>query len=194
MQTSRGFFFWWWGVALLTLATLVVAAPVSADTLVATEHQITTTDFYETTPTLGNDGVSDLVVYTKRPLLGGGALGAGDIWYQRLDDGAPSGLPVRVTPGPTDDQLNDVSGDWIVYTSYDSVTSSSGSIVAYEISTGTTHTIASAVVIQEPKIHGRRIVWREGGAFAAEVMYFELGWIDSGFLPLRLAGPVPPDL
>ena len=42
-----------------------------------------------------------------------------DIWYQRLSGVAPFGLPVQVTVGSEDDQLNDVSGDYIVYTAYE---------------------------------------------------------------------------
>ena len=92
-----------------------------ADTLETVERRITASTAFETTPTLGNDGTTDLVVFTMRPYINGN-FGAGDIWYQPLVGGAPSGMPVQVTSGPIDDQLNDVSGDYIVYTAFDSVT------------------------------------------------------------------------
>jgi len=65
--------------------------------LKTTEYRVITTEAYETTPTLGNDGTTDLVVYTLLPVLEGGAIGPGDVWYQPLTDGAPDGDPVRVT-------------------------------------------------------------------------------------------------
>ena len=145
---------------------------------------------------MGNDGTTDLVVYTQHPVLPGGAFGPADIWYQPLVGGAPSGEPVQVTndppDDPTDDKLNDVSGDYIVYTAYDSTTADSGAIIVYQISTGNRHTLGTATTIQEPKIHGDRVVWREGTGSSISVMYYELGWIPIGNTPLLLAGPVPP--
>lgn len=175
---------------LLCLPTIVLAGTYSLRT---TESQITSTDAHETTPTLGNDGTQDLVVYTLLPVLEGGAIGPGDIWYQPLtDEGAPDGDPVRVTWGPTDDRLNDVSGDYIVYTAYDSEISTKGTIVVYEISTGIVRGLGRADVIQEPRIHGDRVVWREGVMGATMVMYYELSWLGTGADALVLAGPVPP--
>lgn len=179
-------------VAILLTASLAIQA-VFADTLEVTERRITSSTSYETTPTLGNDGTTDLVVFTLRPLLAGGLLGGGDIWYEPLVGGAPSGLPTQVTNTlEADDQLNDISGDWIVYTAYDSVSSTSGAIVVYQISTQDSYEIATATIMQEPKIHGNRVVWREGGAFSAVVKYYELGWLGTAMTPRSLAGPVPP--
>ena len=180
-------------LSFLALMNCVLATPiVHADTLVTSERRITSSTAYETTPTIGNDGTTDLVVYTLRPVLGGGLLGPGDIWYQPLVGGAPNGAPVQVTSGDSDDELNDVSGDYIIYTAYDSTTATSGSIIVYQISTGNVYTLGTATIIQEPKIHGDRVVWREGGALSAKVMYYELGWVPYGTSPRCLAGPVPP--
>ena len=180
----------WIFLALMMSVLLVTSA--LADELVTRERRITSSTAYETTPTVGNDGTTDLVVYTLRPVLGAGLLGAGDIWYQPLVGGAPSGAPVQVTSGASDDELNDVSGDFIVYTAYDSTTATSGAIIVYQISTGDLCTLGTATIIQEPKIHGNRVVWREGGALSAKVMYYELGWIPYGSSPRCLAGPIPP--
>ena len=177
--------------SLIFLAALLALPEAAADRLVTDVEQITSSAAYETTPTLGNDGTTDLVVYTSR-VFNAGTLGPGDIWYQPLVAGAPSGSAVQVTSGPTDDQLNDVSGDYIVYTAYDSVVSAHGAIMVYEISTGIVHQLGEADIIQEPKIHGTRVVWREGGALSARVMYFELAWLGLGGSPLTMAGPVPP--
>lgn len=180
-------------VAILIAASLSIQA-VFADTLEVTERRITSSTSYETTPTLGNDGTTDLVVFTLRQVLAGGLLGGGSIWYQPLVGGVPSGLPTQVTvTSEADDQLNDVSGDWIVFTSYDSVSSNSGSIVLYQISSPEeSYEIATATIILEPKIHGSRVVWREGGTFSAMVKYYELGWLGTAITPRTLAGPVPP--
>jgi hypothetical protein len=133
-----------------TLLSLVFFVSYAlADTLEAAEHQITSSPAYETTPTLGHNDVTgiDYVVYTLRD-LDAGAITAGDIWYQPIVNGAISGSPVQVTSGPFDDQLNDCSGDYIVYTAYDTVTSNSGSIRLYQISTGNDHTLGTATIIQ----------------------------------------------
>jgi len=174
---------------VVSLIGVLTAPIVSADQLVTTMHPTTSSLDFETTPTLGNDGSTDIVVYTVRERMADTSFGPGDIWYQRLVDGAPSGEPEQVTSGPTDDQLNDISGDYIVYTAYDSVTAYSGAIIIYEISTGMLSTLGTASIIQEPKIDYDKVVWREGGAFAAMVMYYQLG---SGIVPIAIGGPVPP--
>ena len=188
-MTERSF--WWWGVALLTLGTLVVTAPASADTLVTTEFQVTATaDDVETTPRLGNDGVSDLVVFTRFDLLPGGAYGPGNIFYQRLVNGAPLGAPVQVTASVTDDQLNDVSGDYIVYTAFDFVGAITGSIELYQISTGATRALFTGVFVHVPRIEGNAIAWTTGGPFSVSLHYYDLTWPD-GTPPQLLAGPSP---
>lgn len=152
------------------------------------EFQITSTSTYETTPKLGNDGISDLVVFTARP----DASGAGDIWYQRLAGEAALGSPVQVTSTDTDDELNDVWGDYIVYTAYNFPGSASGSIMLYRISSGTSYNIANAEYIQEGKIHDHYVVWREGGSWSAKVMLYDLDWLGTNLEPVQIAGTEPP--
>ena len=81
--------------------------------------------------TLGADAASDIIVYTRQ------GLGAnGIITYQRLaSDGSPVGPSVQITDGATDDQLNDVSGNRIVYTAFDQV-ALRHQVKVYSIDTG----------------------------------------------------------
>ena len=80
-----------WVFLVLGISVLLATSAI-ADTLETVEYRITASTAYETTPTLGNDGTTDLVVYTLKPVVAGYP-GAGDIWYQPLVDGAPSGMP-----------------------------------------------------------------------------------------------------
>ncbi len=157
------------------------------------EHQITVSAANETTPTLGNDGTSDLVVYTMRVMLPDGTLAPGEIWYQRLTpDGDPTGPAIQVTADPTDDELNDVSGDYIVYTAYDSTTSMAGVIMLYRISTRSWIPLARADVALEPRIYGNNVVWVQGPSGATQIMWYELGWLGTAQEARVVAGPVPP--
>lgn len=162
------------------------------------DHDVTNTAAWETTPRLGNDGISDLVVYTSRIMTADGLLLKGDIWYQRLNQGQPQGAPVQVTSDPTtDNQLNDVSGDYIVYTAYESTGSMAGQIMVYQISQIRTDIpnpvgIGSAIVIQEPRICGNKVVWIEGAAAASEVMLYDLSWLGTAMNAIIVAGPIPP--
>lgn len=169
-------------------ACLLFASVGWADTLVVEEFQVTFSTAYETTPTLGNDGNNDLVVFTVRP----NGSSAGDIWYQRLVGGAPVGLPVQVTSADTDDELNDVWGDHIVFTAYDALGSTSGTIMLYEVSTGVLLPLGSATSMQEPRIHGHYVVWREGGTYSSQVMLYDLDWLGTALDPIVIAGPLPP--
>jgi len=129
-----------WGPLLSSVIVLALfPTDVVSGPFVFTDHPIAqTASYYETMPRFGNDGVSDLVVFPRRAYLSSGYLGPGVIWYQRIDRaGNPTGDAVQVSSGDpeTDFELNDVSGDYIVYAAYDSVTVASGEIVVYRIST-----------------------------------------------------------
>lgn len=180
---------------LLPLAVfldLLLPYGANAQAFTATEYAITNTPSWETTPRLGNTGSFDLVVYTRRNLLTDGSLSKGDIWYQRLNQGRPEGAPVQVTNDAQDNKLNDVSGDYIVYTAYDSTTSMSGQIMVYQISTSLLYGIGSALIVQEPRISGNKVVWREGGATASQVMLYDLAWLGTARDADIIAGPIPP--
>ncbi|HTN44085.1 MAG TPA: CARDB domain-containing protein [Nitrospiria bacterium] len=169
-----------------------VAGLAFADTLQTHEYAVTPGTSWETTPRLGLDGLGELVVYTKRERLPDNSFGKGDIWYQRLAGGAPFGAPVQVTSGAQDNQLNDVSGDYIVYTEYVSTTSVSGRIMVYQISTTLRWPLGSATIILEPRISGTKVVWREGGASATQVMLFDLTWLGTSKTAEVIGGPTPP--
>ena len=189
------------GMLYVTLTALVLTVLVSllipslswADILQVQEYAITLKPSWETMPRVGNDGISNLVVFTKSDVLPDGSLGKGDIWYQRLTtEGALLGAPVQVTSGTQDSQLNDVSGDYIVYTAYDSTASLTGRIMLYQISTGILHGIGNALVMMEPRISGNKVVWREGGSNSSQVMLYDLGWLGTQREADILAGPIPP--
>jgi hypothetical protein len=179
----------------LLLAVLMVtwSATALGDVLVPVENQVTFTGLYETTPTLANSGTFDYVLYTSRDLLNNGFFDQGDIWYQQLTaTGAPTGAPVPVSIAPTDDKLNDAWGDYIVYTAYDAVDSASGTIMLYQVSTGAVQPLGSALVIQEPRIHGNIVVWIQGGFGASEVMIYDLADLGTIATAQSLTGTVPP--
>lgn len=163
-----------------------------SETLNLREYQITMSPAYETTPTLGNDGVSDLVVYSVALRLPNGSLAPADIWYQRLGNDDPFGPAVQVTNDPTDDLLNDISGDYIVYTAFDSVISASGSIMLYRISTRELQPIARAEIAREPRICGNTVVWVQGSSTASQVMLYDLAWLGTAQQAFVVAGPIPP--
>jgi hypothetical protein len=75
------------------LASLAIAAAAgllpsgiagAQTTLTVVESRVTTSGLYETTPTLGNDGTDDLVVFSSRELLNTAVFDQADIYYQRL--------------------------------------------------------------------------------------------------------------
>jgi hypothetical protein len=152
---------------ILFVSLLFLAAPFrsasAATVLQATEHQITSgSDCYNTTPILGSDASGPFVVWTKRVLTSYG-LGHGSIYYQRLTtDGVPSGDPVLVSLGGTDDELPDVSGTRIVYTAYDPNTANSISIIVYDLATGTNSFVAQGSDLRGARIFGNWVAWVEG--------------------------------
>ncbi len=189
------------GLSRMALALAVLAAAGGVATQAAsaqpeiTQHPLVTapSPVYETTPSFGNDGVSDLVTYTQREILSNGFFDQGDIYFQRVNpDGSASGAPVPVATDLTDDKLNDTSGDYIVLTSYDSVDTATGRILLYQISTGTVTELANELIIQEARIYGGTVVWVQGGSGASEVMIYDLAWLGTGQMAEPLTGSIPP--
>ena len=176
------------GVVLPVVTTTAQAEPLNLE-----EFQITMSPAYETMPTIGNDGVSDLVVYTMAIRLEDGSLAPADIWYQRIGEDGPFGPAVQVVADLTDDQLNDISRDYIVYTAFDSVDSAAGTIMLYRISTRERLPIARAEVAREVRIHGNWVVWVQGNSAASEIMLYDLtGTLLQPDNPAKIAGPIPP--
>ncbi|MCJ7580765.1 MAG: choice-of-anchor D domain-containing protein [Candidatus Aminicenantes bacterium] len=131
-----------------------------------------------------------------------GHFDTGYIFYQRLDEnGALFGPARQISYGP-DDLLNDVSGDFIVFTAFDDVVGGSGQIMLFQISTNTLQQIsAHKDSVREARIYygvfadgdvGYKIVWVEGENGSTMVMYYELRWIGTPREPSVIAGPVPP--
>lgn len=179
--------------ALGVAAVLLLAGGALAeDRLVATVHPVTATEeALETTPTIGRDNVSTLVVYTRRELDAAGQPSAGDIFYQRVNNaGVPMGPAVRVTHDldfSSDDRLNDIHGSRIVYTALQPGTSF-GIIRLYDISDGSTVDLVQVpATVQEARIHGDVVVWIQGENGNTHVQLLNLTWpvltpltIDSG--------------
>ena len=78
---------------------------VTADTLDATAVAVTqSADYYDSSPRLGEDATSEMVVYATAAIESDGSLGPGNIMYQRLNaDGTTSGPVIQVSDGATDD-------------------------------------------------------------------------------------------
>jgi hypothetical protein len=161
-------------------------------TFSATENQVTTGPTYDSLPAVGVDAQGPYVVYTSRAVQSTG-YGPGVISYQRLDSatGAAVGLPVAVSTGGTDDQLNDCYGKYIVYTAYDSQTVLSGRVILYDIGTASAVVLASATALREVRIYGDKVVWMQGTPAAAMVMLFDLKDLGTGVPAKALAGPSP---
>lgn len=165
----------------ILLAALLLSAPLSQASVIlqADTHQITSSLGRQITPSLGADNISPLVVYSSSDPIGINAYGPSDVYYQRLQNGAPSGAPVAVTTGSRDDRLNDVSGNHIVYTSFESTASAAGEIRLYQISTGQTSTLATGISLQNfvawPKIAGNKVVWEAANSLVGmSIQYYDI--------------------
>ena len=144
--------------AAFVLAVFLTTGLCVADTLEVSIRTITNTvNVNETTPTVGDDGITKVVVYTRSDLAGGVTHPA-DIYYQRTSDsGVPMGSPIRVSNDveeSSEDRLNDVSGSRIVYTALQTG-STEGIIRVYDMSDASTiDVITEAATVREARIHG----------------------------------------
>lgn len=168
-------------MAIIIFSVLLIAGTASGDTLNTMESQITASTDAETTPTLGADAASDLVVFSKRAVTNGG-FGPGSIHLQRLDsEGAPAGFEIQVSNGFTDDQLNDVSGGLVVYTAFESVSSPLGQVIMYDINASSedpprypvTAVSGPGLPLREARIHGDHVAWVQGDTQSRTIYLYE---------------------
>jgi hypothetical protein len=172
------------------VAVIFLVSPAIAQvTLIVTEHQATSESDEQTTPTLGHDSIGDYVVFTSYTPTQTG-LAQSDIYYQRLVNGQPLGNPVPAATTTADERLNDCSGDYIVYTKLESVTSPAGKTMLYQISTGQTLELDSAADGFFPKIYGDVVVWLKSTANGNLVLMYRISW-GTPVVPIVLVGPVP---
>ncbi len=178
-----------WGLAVWVAAAAMPAR--AADEVVAHANQITKDVAFHTTPTLGADVNGNLVVFTTRQYAN--PLGPGVVSFQRLLDGAAKddAVPVSTPPAagddPTDDELNDVSGNLIVYTKYRS--GYDGDVMLYDINTRESTFVAGASTMHEARISGNMIVWVEEPPEGSMVMLFDATLAGTGAEATVLAGP-----
>ena len=177
-------------VLLFFVLSVLMLTQALADTLETTEIQVTDTlDDYETTPTLGQDTISKMVVYSSQELdIGGNTLPA-DVYIQRLSDTAIIGDPVAVSYPPTDNQLNDVSGNWIVYTAFEWTDSNVGQIRLFDLIDETTNVLEDFYPVREARVHGSRFAWIEGPSGATRVKLFNM---EEDFVPKVISSDTEP--
>jgi hypothetical protein len=177
--------------AAFVLAVFLTTGARAADTVQVTTRVITNTvDAHETTPTLGEDTLTKVVVYS-RSVLSGGVTHPADIYYQRTSDqGVRYGSPIRVsndTGESTDDRLNDISGSRIVYTSLAAGTTE-GLIHVYDMADSSTiDVIREPATVREARISGTIVAWVQGPIGATQINMVDLTWTD--LTPIVLSGP-----
>ncbi len=178
----------------LTILLLVAgfSAPVARAASFFTEQRITDTTAWETTVSLGADAAGAVAVYAVRDRNPDSSFGPADLYYRRLTNGAPSGPAIGFTDPATDDRINDISGNFIVYTAYDAVGSNSGRIMLYNINTAVAEPIDSGLLIDQPRINGKNVVWSEGEASLTRLMLFDTDWLSSGDTAIQIAGTDQP--
>lgn len=154
------------------------------------ESQVTSSAAEESNPKLGQDATGGFVAYTSQTLTADGSY-IGDIMFRRWDQATKSwGAPVTVSSSITDDKFNDVSGDRIVYTAFESTTSAMGQLMLYDIGDGTTISIMPGVeTVREAPIDGDVVVWTQGQNGATLVLYRDLNW--AAGVAVTLGGPNP---
>jgi hypothetical protein len=166
---------------------LVVFA--AAGPLQAIEFQVTFDADGHSTPIVGHDSIGDLILYSQYPVVNG-IFGNASIYYQRVANGAPTGAPVTVADSPENQWLNDVSGNYIVYTLSPNV-GQLGNIELYKISTSQSRPLTSSGRAWSPRIYGDVVVWIEFTASnAGQVAMYK---ISSGVpvMSTLMAGPIP---
>ncbi len=168
----------WIHLAAAAAVCFMFVTAARADQLIANDFQGTSSSAIETTPTLGSDNGASVLVYTSIDL----ATFTSRVRYQLLTDTGTLGPAVDVGSGSTNDNLNDVSGDLIVYTATQPSNPGIRQIRKYRISDGFDTGISGFGAMGEARIHGGNIAWIEGTTIFLSV---------AGATEFRIAGPVP---
>lgn len=156
----------------------------SVDAFTVTHNQITSGITNDLSPTLGNNGTHDIVVYTQLDASGLGLIG----YHVLNSNGSPNGSPVIISDGTTNDRLNDISGNNIVYTAF-LAGGALGQVTLYDISTGVTTAVSIIGPIQEARIHGDAIAWVDGSFGASQIKLTFVPLIGTGASPITLGVP-----
>ncbi|HLV87510.1 MAG TPA: choice-of-anchor D domain-containing protein [Candidatus Sulfotelmatobacter sp.] len=178
-------------VALFCLLALLgfTASAQSAYKIQTSEFQVTFDSGGHSTPMIGMDSMTDLIVYSDYPVVNG-VPGNASIYYQRVGSGAPFGQPITVAGSPGNQWLDDVSGDNIVYT-LTTPSTPVGNIILYQIDTAQTTALTTAGNAWEPRIYGDYVVWIEiqpNGAGQAVMHQISSGATGQNVV---MAGPSP---
>jgi len=159
---------------LTILSLLVVPNGTGAGGLSLHDFRVTNSGI-ATSPTLGVDQLSNIVVYTEQgydPWIGLPI--PGQVFAQRIDEITPILGPVLVSTGSTDNHFNDISGSRIVYTAYDNVMSSRGQIKLFDSDSGMTHILSDHAFMKEARIHGDHVAWIQGSNNLTQVIIVDL--------------------
>ena len=158
-----------------------------ATTIVTHRIDVTdTADARETTPTLGADDVSRIVVYTSQTFDAVNSVwGPGVIYAQRLSTEAAIPPLMTVAAGSTDNHLNDISGSLVVYTAFTDINSLQGQIQLIDLDNGyVPYILSDEAMVREARIHGGLVVWIENFMGIPRVM---LKNISSGSAPMLIS-------
>ena len=176
--------------AAFVMALFLSSGARAADMVKVSIRTITdTTTAHETTPTIGEDTLTKVVVYS-RSVLSGGITHPADIYYQRTtSQGVRMGSPIRISNDSgesSDDRLNDISGSRIVYTALEAGTTE-GIIRVYDMSDASTlEVFPAATTVREARIDGTTVVWVQGPSGGTHISMVDLNWID--LTPIILSG------
>jgi len=135
-----------------------------------------TTDAMESTPTLGADDISRIVVYTSQTFDAvGGVWEPGVIYAQRLSIDAAIPPLRTVAAGDTDNQLNDISGNLVVHTAYEVTAPLQGQIHLTDLHhVNTPFVLAGPAWVLEARIHGNLVAWIEFDQGIPRVMLMDI--------------------
>jgi hypothetical protein len=166
---------------------LTLSGGARAATLQTSELALSSDGAPETTPSGSQDANGPLVVYTRQSTSGG----PGAIWYQRFSPAAGVTWTTLVSIGSTDDELNDIDADTVVYTAFDSGLSFAGTVMLYDVSTGVHVPLAAGEAIHQARISKGKVVWLAGPGGATSLALLDIAQAGFGAVPAIIAGPVP---
>ena len=170
----------WIHLVAVAAVCFVFVTEAHADQLIANEFQATSSGDLELTPTLGSDNGVAVLVYTRINI----STFSSRVFYQHLNDTGTFGAAIGIGDGLTNDNLNDVHGNHIVYTATQLDMPGVSQIRKHRISDGSDTHVSGFGEMGESRIHGRWIAWIEDNRV------FLIDRTDPRF-DIVIAGPTP---